>query len=216
METRRICCGTSALNLPFVVVSAALHCRLRCLPFIVVSACPNTLFISRTMRLGLARVFLLVGFCGGLSVDKLRASCYCGAVSLAVARDARPLASSICHCQTCRRLTGAPFLANLVFAPTDVELETTAGLAELRTSEHVVRRRCACCHAPVLAELTTSRRVVVPAALFDSPPPEWRAQHHIYYDRRVMDVPDGLAKFRTNFGGEKCDDRGDSLPPAPD
>ena len=57
---------------------------------------------------------------------------------------------------------------------------------------------------------------LVPAALFDSPPPEWRAQHHIYYDRRVMDVPDGLAKFRTNFGGEKCDDRGDSLPPAPD
>ena len=70
--------------------------------------------------------------------------------------------------------------------------------------------------APVLAELTTSKRVAVPAALFDDLPPEWRAQHHIYYDRRVMDVPDGLAKFRTNFGGEKCDDRGDSLPPAPD
>ena len=108
-------------------------------------------------------------------------------------------------------MTGAPCLANLVFAPTDVQVETPEGLVELRTSEHVVRRRCACCHAPVLAELTTSKRIVVPAALFDDLPPEWRAQHHIYYDRRVIDVPDGITKFRTNFGGEKCDDYGGSL-----
>ena len=122
-----------------------------------------------------------------------------------------PSCELVCHCQNCRRLTGAPCLANLVFAPTDVQVETPEGLVELRTSEHVVRRRCACCHAPVLAELTTSKRIVVPAALFDDLPPEWRAQHHIYYDRRVIDVPDGITKFRTNFGGEKCDDYGGSL-----
>ena len=44
-------------------------------------------------------------------------------------------------------------------------------------------------------------KVVVPLSLFAPPQPEaWRPQHHLYYDRRVLDVSDDLPKYRTHFG----------------
>lgn len=137
----------------------------------------------------------------------LEASCYCGAVRLriadAVARP--PIATSICHCGTCRSLTGAPFLQNVMLPAEQLELSCKDGgepeLVELATSKHVRRRRCAKCHSPVVA-LLGKDRVVVPASLFAAPHPEaWAPQHHLYYSSRTLDVNDGLPKYSSNFGG---------------
>ena len=99
-------------------------------------------------------------------------------------------------------------LAN-VMIPTDslsvlpCEDGTPPLLLSLATSKQVTRHRCAKCYSPVYAALGKAR-VVVAASLFAPPHPEaWRPQQHIWYDRRVLDVPDELPKFRTHFGSEK-------------
>ena len=144
----------------------------------------------------------------------LEASCYCGAVRLCVDMARPPLSVSICHCASCRRLTGAPALANLMLPTEALQLLPrkdkagdaagdalpTDALVALQTSKHVTRNRCAQCHSPVFATLGTGR-VVVPLSLFAPPLPEaWKPQHHLYYDRRGLDAGDELPKYRTHFG----------------
>ena len=91
---------------------------------------------------------------------RMRASCYCGAVHVVVADADAATSSSICHCSVCRRLSGAPFLANVLFKRGNVALETADGaavdadaLAAQATSKHVTRYRCKACASPVLAHL---------------------------------------------------------------
>ncbi len=133
------------------------------------------------------------------------ASCFCGAVRLRVDTARPPLSVSICHCASCRRLTGAPLLANIMLPAEDLQLlsrddASPPNLLALQTSKHVTRHRCAECCSPVYAQLGKGR-VVVPASLFAPPHPEaWAPQHHLYYDRRVLDVHDNLPKYRTHFG----------------
>ena len=138
----------------------------------------------------------------------VQASCHCGAVVVKICENATPHAQSYCHCKTCRALSGAPYMANLIFAVDQVELIGASGadapkLLETQTSQHVVRKRCSSCYSPVAASLGT-KRVVVPAALFDreSLPSSWHAQHHLYYDKRIVDVDDDLPKYRGNYGGD--------------
>ena len=109
-------------------------------------------------------------------------------------------------------------MANVLFSRDAVSLAAADGSApatiETRTSKAVVRHRCASCYSPVFATLGP-KRAVLPAALFGAPLPEaWKPAHHIYYDSRVLDVPDGAPKYRRQFGGATCDDAGkDSAPP---
>ena len=79
-------------------------------------------------------------------------------------------------------------------------------LSSLQTSKHVTRHRCASCCSPVYATMGKGR-VVVPSSLFDPPPLDaWKPQLHLYYDRRVIDIPDdGLPKYRAHFGSALWD-----------
>ena len=146
----------------------------------------------------------------------LRATCYCGAVRLCVEAALPPLSVSVCHCSTCRRLTGAPMLANLMLPSEGLRLSSANDdipqLLKEQTSKHVSRHRCATCYSPIYATLGKGR-VVVPTALFPPPhPAAWRPQHHLYYDRRVIDVGDELPKYRLHFGS----DLWAGEPPAPE
>ena len=153
----------------------------------------------------------------------LEASCFCGAVRLRCDVATPPISVSICHCSSCRRLTGAPFLANLMLPADALTLQgrddTPPPLTSLKTSKHVTRHRCSECHSPIYATLG-KERIVVPTSLFAPPlPAAWLPQHHLYYDRRVMDVNDELPKFRTHFGstawaGELADPGTATQPPA--
>ena len=141
------------------------------------------------------------------SAAALETSCFCGAVRLRIVSAASPIATSICHCSNCRRLSGAPFLSNVIL-PADALAVTSADgaaspdLLEQATSKQVTRKRCAKCYAPVFASLGKAR-VVVPSSLFASPHPEsWKPQHHLYYASRTLDMKDDLPKYRANFGGE--------------
>ena len=151
-----------------------------------------------------------------------RASCFCGRVRVTVFDGDAASSSSICHCSICRRLSGAPFLANVLFKRSNVALDGGDGaalaadaLAEVKTSKHVARYRCASCASPVLATLGKDL-AAVPLALFPRPhPPSWNPMHHMHYGDRVVDVPDGKTKFAGRFGySQRVGDDGLPLPPA--
>ena len=163
---------------------------------------------NRAARKGMRVLDSLLAMTAAAS-SALQARCHCGHVGVRIINDAVPQARSICHCSSCRTLSGAPFLANLVFAAEDVEITAgedgteTPSLLITQTSKHVTRKRCAKCYSPVIATLGP-KRVVVPYALFERTalPASWAPEHHLHYDRRVIDIQDALPKYRANFGSE--------------
>lgn len=164
--------------------------------------------MSRTLTPSIVARALLTMASAVEAATAREASCFCGAVKLRVAASPPPLAVSICHCSTCRKLTGSPMLANLMLPAKALDVPDDAALVSQATSKYVTRHRCAACYSPTFARLGKDK-VVVPLALFDAPHPEtWVPQQHIYYDQRVLDVNDGLPKFRAHFGSEQCADDG--------
>ena len=191
----------------------ASQCR-GCMKLRLQNAPPWAIFVRSTSLL------MAAGAADTASRHLLRGTCFCKAVTVAVDLAAKPMASSICHCRSCRSLTGAPMLANVIFAKSAVQLESSTGvgapeLHEQQTSKHVKRLRCASCYGPVMATMNTNRSVV-PLSLFarEQVPESWRTQAHIWYDSRVMDVRDGLPKYRLHFGSQQCGDGGETVQPS--
>jgi hypothetical protein len=88
--------------------------------------------------------------------------CLCGAVRYRV--KGPPQATSLCHCDSCRRATGGPSLAWVIFAEGDVEV-TGDELAIYASSAGVERGFCARCgtsltyaraNRPGLLDVTTA------------------------------------------------------------
>ena len=119
----------------------------------------------------------------GAAASAVSASCFCGAVGIAVdTASGPPMSSSICHCETCRRLSGGPMMATIMYPKAAVTLTNEGGgeLSETKTSKHVRRLRCPKCSSPVLAELGGGR-VGVPLSLFSRPLPDgWDPQCHLW------------------------------------
>jgi hypothetical protein len=97
-----------------------------------------------------------------MSDPTVEGACLCGAVRYRV--EGRPRSSSICHCPTCRRASGAPSVAWFV-----VRLERfrllRGELTTFASSAQVTRQFCASCgsqiayrhtDSPELIELTTA------------------------------------------------------------
>ena len=72
----------------------------------------------------------------------IQGGCFCGAVRYRASSE--PLASMVCHCHSCRRLTGAPLVAWLTF-PKDQLVYLQGEPARLRSSPGVLRTFCAAC-----------------------------------------------------------------------
>lgn len=72
----------------------------------------------------------------------IEGGCFCGSVRYRAS--AKPIASMVCHCSSCRRLTGAPLVAWLSFSKDAFEYVRGAA-AELRSSPGVLRTFCAAC-----------------------------------------------------------------------
>lgn len=77
--------------------------------------------------------------------DQWTGRCLCGAVRYAVR--ARPLNTSLCHCEDCRRASGAP-CQGWVFFPKD-GFELLAGKLRSHCYEGRERTFCAWCGSPV-------------------------------------------------------------------
>ncbi|TGZ76398.1 hypothetical protein EX30DRAFT_312486 [Ascodesmis nigricans] len=131
------------------------------------------------------------------------ASCFCGSVQYEIGAE-RPLDAKFCHCVTCQKLHGAPFQWSAIFAKPSIRF--TSGAANLtywtphlRTQEYDLpcKVSCATCRAPLMDE-GRNMVLVFPTLVRFGGEEERRRFYpscHIFYERRCMDVPDGLPKY---------------------
>jgi len=140
---------------------------------------------------------------GDMAEWSFHGQCYCGEVRIMCKGEPRSV--SFCHCSICRRLSGAPCTSQALFPAEQVaiSLEPGASLQMLQTSRAVERHRCGSCFAPVQGVVLGGKLKAVPLALL-SPSggataefaEALRPKVHLHYADRVVDIRDGLPKYR--------------------
>ncbi|KAK3385269.1 Mss4-like protein [Podospora didyma] len=136
---------------------------------------------------------------------KWKGKCHCGAVQYQLSRD-KPLSSKYCHCTTCQRLHGAPFQWAAIFHKEDVNF--TRGIHDLgwydpsnkSTSHHLpCKVQCAYCRTPIMDEgrnMILLFPTLIEGINTDKGRQAFAAQCHMFYTQRVVDIRDGLPKFK--------------------
>lgn len=119
--------------------------------------------------------------------------CYCGASRFCVARP--PLSSAYCHCDNCRRWTGAPVAGFAAFPETAPVFEPALG-PPLYDKGGVRRWTCPKCGSPLMASFEyLPDQVYIPLGLIDqadSLPP----QIHCHDGARFswLDIHDDISR----------------------
>lgn len=120
--------------------------------------------------------------------------CLCGAVTYAVHGPLR--AVNACHCDECRRFTGALWHATAAWRD-DLVIEDPDGrLTWYRSSKQARRGFCATCGASLFLDYDSLRYMAITAGTLDKPT-GLRLARHIFTDERgdYYDVPDNAPHF---------------------
>lgn len=127
--------------------------------------------------------------------QNLSGGCFCGAVRYRLSR--APEGSMICHCRTCRGISGAPVVGWLS-VPVDGFAIEAGNSKVFQSSDKVTRRFCGDCGTPLTYEHADSPdEVDVATATLDDPnafPPT----HHSWleHDLKWVRFGDGLPAFQ--------------------
>ena len=100
-----------------------------------------------------------------------------------------------CHCRSCRRASGAPYVAWVTFRNEDFTL--TGEAAVHRSSPAVVRRFCPACGTPLTyAHCDAPGQLDVTIASFDDPG-SFEPAYHIWLDHALpwVALDDGLPRY---------------------
>ena len=122
-----------------------------------------------------------------------RGTCFCGAVEIAAT--GAPLEMGYCHCDSCRRYSGAPLTAFLLWRSEDVKVTSGADLlGRFNKTGMSDRQYCIRCGGHVLTThpgtgLTDVRPPVLPGVAFEP-------SVHLNYAEAVLPMRDGLPKLR--------------------
>lgn len=121
--------------------------------------------------------------------------CLCGTLRYQVAGPATSV--GYCHCISCRRASGAPYVAWATF-PRDTFVLTQGALAEHRSSTHVMRGFCPACGTPL--SYRHDRRpgeIDLTLATLDDPS-VLTPGFHIWIEHKLpwVRLDDGLAQFQ--------------------
>jgi len=141
---------------------------------------------------------------------RYEASCHCGKVKYQLSRE-EPLDSKLCHCTTCQTQHAAPFQWAAIFHKDDINF--THGHHDLEwydpTSKSVEHKlpckvRCSFCHSPIMDE---GRNMILlfPSLVHlktEQDKKNFKPRLHMFYEQRVMDIPDGLPKWSGINEGE--------------
>ena len=122
-----------------------------------------------------------------------KASCLCGAVTLAVSGE--PLVMGYCHCESCRHWSASPVSAFTLWKPEAVKI--TAGADNIGTynkTPQSSRKWCKTCGGHLMTEHPSLRLVDVYAALL--PSLEFKAREHVHYQEAVLRIVDSLPKHK--------------------
>lgn len=127
----------------------------------------------------------------------LHGSCDCGTFSFESSKP--PSARFVCHCLFCQDFTGKAFSDVSVLTAGRIEMKGTADLIhkKYRLPPNLNRTRCARCGKPAMETMGAGpfKLVFVPSKSFVEQhllPP---VQLHVFYNRRLVDVADGLPKY---------------------
>jgi hypothetical protein len=131
----------------------------------------------------------------------IEGGCHCGAIRYALA--AKPSASMICHCRTCRGVSGAPVLAWISVARDDFAI-SVGHPKEYVSSDGVLRQFCSRCGTQLTyARTDNADEIDVTTASLDDPnafPPT----HHSWlkHDLDWIEFGDGLPTYKKSRGDE--------------
>lgn len=125
----------------------------------------------------------------------LEGGCFCGFVRYRIG--GRPRDETLCHCSTCRRISGAPAVAWFTVPAAELYF-TAAGPARFRSSERASRSFCPRCGTPLTFALDEApEEIDVTTCSLDAPealPPK----DHTHTGTRLswMERSDLLPVFR--------------------
>lgn len=122
-----------------------------------------------------------------------RGECFCGEIKVEVSGD--PAAQGYCHCQSCRRVAGAP-VRGFTLWPADA-VRVTRGEEKLKSYNKTGfsdRRHCPHCGGQVLIyHPSIGMTDVHSETLVDF---DFRPALHVNYQERTLPIRDGLPKLR--------------------
>jgi hypothetical protein len=125
--------------------------------------------------------------------------CFCGSVQVEV--EGEPIAQGYCHCESCRRHTGAP-LRGFTLWPRGTVQVTRGRLAGFNKTGFSDRQHCTVCGGQVLIEHPTIGVVDVHSSTIPDFP--FNPAVHVNYQEHVLPIRDGLPKLRdlpSDMGG---------------
>jgi len=121
--------------------------------------------------------------------------CGCGAVRYRAA--GQPSSCCFCHCESCRRASGAPFLAWITFR-TDEFRVLEGKVSTYRSSSHAERGFCSACGTTLTyAHDARPGEIDLTTASFDSPE-VFTPDRHIWVSDKLawVSIDDGLRQFQ--------------------
>ena len=121
-----------------------------------------------------------------------KTSCYCGAVQIEASGE--PLDMGYCHCNACRRYSGAPVAAFTLWKADQVKMTKGQELVgRFKSSEISDRWYCTRCGSHVIVDHPT-------LGLTDIRPPldnlSFKPVVHLNYEESVLPIKDGLPKLK--------------------
>ena len=132
----------------------------------------------------------------------IEGGCYCGAVRYELV--GVPLASMVCHCQSCRRIAGAPVVAWITVAKDDFRL-TRGQVSDLESSIGVKRTFCSSCGTPLTySSVKYPEEIDVTTCTLDDPNAYPPAHHSwLSQDLRWVRFGDGLPVYPQSKSQQK-------------
>ncbi|KAJ3306806.1 hypothetical protein HDV03_003843 [Kappamyces sp. JEL0829] len=139
--------------------------------------------------------------------DGLKATCFCGHTTVTVPDTASCTHSSYCHCNSCKKWYAAPIVwylgmkeGGFTIDPPPKEMHTNPK----ETSHKTYRRRCVECGSDLGCRVIMGDGTVsfyLPMTLFVDekaklPKGLPKPMMHAFYSLRVMDVVDGVPKYK--------------------
>jgi hypothetical protein len=120
--------------------------------------------------------------------------CFCGAVRYEAS--GAPLGSMICHCESCRRISGAPVVPWVTVSRDHFKIVTGVPV-EFNSSHGVRRTHCAKCGTQLTYENDKSPTEIDIATCTLDDPNEFPPTHHSWLsdDLRWVRFGDGLPTF---------------------
>ncbi len=119
--------------------------------------------------------------------------CRCGSVTLTAC--AEPELSVYCHCDDCRRATGAPVLASVGFSKDALDWEQAETLAR-HTIGTASRLFCRECGTPVAQEHESKNDMTFLNTAFMDNPEAFPPQYHTFAGQQIswLDLEDNLPR----------------------